>query len=287
MKKLSVKLPNFFIVGAPRAGSTSLYDFLKRTKGIYMSPRKEPNYLSRIDATFLSPPPIRNEKKYHELFKRVKDEKAIGEASPIYLRDPESPHLIKELVANPKIVIILRNPVERAYSQYLLRMSNGMTYSFSEAIKVALNSENDDFKARIINGGMYYEQVKRYVETFGTENVKVVIFEEFIKDPQKIVQQIIDFLEIDSKAPNTIDLPHNLLTKPRNRLASSLLQNQTLRQIGRRIIGQSVGDIIVKKILGKKISKPKMNDKDRKNLKKLYEKDIQNLEAFLGIVFPW
>ena len=252
-----------------------------------MSPRKEPNYLSSIHPSFLSPPPIRDEKKYHALFKDVTNEKRIGEASPIYLRDPESPNLIKNLVLNPKIVIILRDPVERAYSQYLLRMSNGMKYSFSEAINLALDSGYNDFNGRIVNGGMYYKQVKRYIDTFGEENVIVVVFEEFIKDPQKIVQQVIDFLGVDAKAPETIDLPHNLLTRPRNKLASSLLQNQTLRQIGRHTVGQSVGDIIVKKILGKKVSKPKMEQKDRAYLEKLYEENVINLEKLLGRTFPW
>jgi len=252
-----------------------------------MSPRKEPNYLSSIDPTFLSPPPIRDEKKYGTLFDGVTNEKRIGEASPIYLRDPASPNLIKNLVPDPKIVIILRDPVERAYSQYLLRISNGMTYSFAEAIKLALDSKDNDFNGRIINGGMYYEQVKRYLDTFGDDSVKVVIFEEFIKDSQKIVQQIIDFLGVDAKAPETIDLPHNLLTRPRNKLASSLLQNQTLRQIGRRTVGQNVGDVIVKKILGKKISKPKMDEKDRAYLEELYEENVEKLEKLLGRTFPW
>jgi len=162
-----------------------------------------------------------------------------------------------------------------------------LTFSFPEAIKIALDSEGDDFKARIINGGMYYEQVKRYVDTFGNDNVKIVIFEEFVKDPQKIVQQVIDFLGIDAKAPKTIDLPHNLLTKPRNKLASYLLQNQTLRQFGRRTVGQSIGDIIVKKILGKKILKPKMDEKDRAYLQNLYEENVKNLEKLLGRDLPW
>jgi len=285
---LTEKLPNFFIVGAPRSGTTSLYDFLKRTKGIYMSPRKEPNYFSTsIDPIFLSPSPIRDEEKYLKLFQNVKNEKIIGEASPTYLRDPKAPQLIKKIAGNPKIVIILRDPIQRAYSHYLLRKSNGATYSFSEAIKTAINSKNDDFKARIINAGMYYEQVKRYIETFGSENVRIIIFEEFIIEPQKILKQIIDFLGIDSELPETVDLPHNLLTIPRNKFVSSLLQNQTMRKIGRKIFNQTSGAIMVKKILGKKISKPEMNNTDKIFLEELYREDVRNLEKLLGIKFPW
>ena len=197
-----------------------------------MSPRKETNYLTSIDPAYLSPRPIKDKKKYQALFKGARDQKAIGEASPIYLRDPQSPNLIKRLVENPKIIISLRNPIERAYSLYLLRVSNGATYSFSEAITTAMNFRGDDYKARIINGGMYYEQVKRYIDTFGKDNVKIVIFEEFVKNPQKIVQQLIDFLKVDAKSPETVNLPHNLLTEPRNRIAASLLQNHTCTCLG-------------------------------------------------------
>lgn len=281
-----VKLPNFFIVGAPRAGTTSIYDFLRRTEGIYMSPRKETNYLSGIDPAFLSPPPIRDRKKYQSLFRGVKDEKAIGEASPIYLRDPQSPELIRKVCTDPKIVISLRNPVERAYSQYLLRKSNGLTYSFSEAITIALDAGENDFKARVINGGMYYEQVKRYVDAFGRDNVKIVVFEEFVKDPRQTVQQIIDFLGVDAEAPEAVDLPHNILAEPRNRVALALLQSHAMRRLGRRLIGQRLGDVIIKKILGKKIPKPEMDEGDRRRLYRIYESDMKKLESFLGIVFP-
>ena len=164
MDKLKI-WPNFFIVGAPRAGTTSLYQYLKETSGVYMSPRKEPNYFTSINPSSLSSPPIKDEKKYLKLFSKVKYEKAIGEASPNYLRDPKSPELIHNAVPNSKIIIILRDPVERAYSSYLLRLSSGKTYSFSQAIKQAIEPD-DDYKTRIINGGIYFESIQRFQKIF-------------------------------------------------------------------------------------------------------------------------
>jgi len=98
------KWPNFLIVGAPRAGTTTLYDFLKRTDGIFMPSRKEPHYFSSIESSYLYPPPIRNQKKYLALFKKVKGEKAIGESSTSYLWDPNSPKLIHGVIPNAKIM---------------------------------------------------------------------------------------------------------------------------------------------------------------------------------------
>jgi len=87
--------PNFFIVGAPRAGTTSLYEFLKRTKGVFMPSYKEPHYFSvTIDRSLINRKPIRDKKKYLQLFKKVNNEKAVGEASTSYLWDTEAPKLI-------------------------------------------------------------------------------------------------------------------------------------------------------------------------------------------------
>jgi len=284
---LSDKLPNFFVVGAQRAGSTSLYEFLKQTEDVFVSHIKEPNYFTSIDGAYLSPPPIRDEKKYLRLFKKVKDEKAIGDCSPIYLRDPKSAELIHKVIPDAKIVIILRDPVERAYSQYLLRVSNGMTLSFSEAIKMASDENGDDRKGRILNAGWYFEQVKKYLDTFGAKQVKILIFEEFVKDPKKSIKEILEFLGVDSDPPESIDVAHNLLTKPRGKLAVALLQNKIIRQAGRKVLSQSAGDIVLKKILGKKIDKPKMPQQDRLFLEKLYRDDVKKLEKMLGKQLPW
>ena len=85
--------PNFFIVGAQKAGSTSLYEYLKNMPEIYMSPIKEPSFFSvKIIPENHPQEAIRDKKEYLKLFEKVKDEKIIGEASPTYLADPEAPN---------------------------------------------------------------------------------------------------------------------------------------------------------------------------------------------------
>ena len=130
--------PNFFIVGAPRSGTTSLYEYLKEVPEVFMSPVKEPNFfnLSVENDLFLSKP-IREKKKYLDLFKNVKDEKAIGEASPTYLWDPKTPKLIHEIIPDAKIIISLRDPVERTFSHYLMYFRNGiMKDSFYNELQI-------------------------------------------------------------------------------------------------------------------------------------------------------
>jgi len=99
------KWPNFFIVGAARAGTTSLYNFLKNAEGIFMSPVKETGHFIPND-----PRGYNDEKKYLCLFEGAKDEKVLGEATPGYLTSPETPELIKMKVPHAKILITIISP---------------------------------------------------------------------------------------------------------------------------------------------------------------------------------
>lgn len=279
--------PDLFIIGAQRAGSTSIYDLLRRTEGIFMSPVKEPHYFSSIADKYLSPKPIRDKKKYIELFKHAKEDQLVGEASPTYLTDLKSAELIHQIIPNAKIIMILRDPVERAYSQYLLRISNGKIYSFSDAIKEALETKDDAYKKRIIYDGLYYYGVKKFLDMFGIQNVKILLFEEFIKDPKKTIKDVLMFLGVKSEPPDYNKISHNYLTVPRNKLFENLLNNKLVRNIGKKILSQDKADFIVKEILGKKYAKQEMSLEDRKNLIDFYREDVKKLQVLLGNKLPW
>ena len=132
------KWPNLFIVGAPKAGTSSLYEYLKKIPGIYMSPIKEPHYFDiQTIPTNHKLNPIRDKKKYLSLFKKVKDEKIVGEASPGYLSDPQAPKLIHQVSPNARIIISLRNPVQRAFSEYLMYVNYGkLTTTFHDQLQM-------------------------------------------------------------------------------------------------------------------------------------------------------
>jgi len=158
--------PNFFIVGAPKAGTTSLYNYLRRAPGVYMSPRKEPRYFTTINPVGVTAMrPVRDRAEYLRLFQGAKDEVAIGEASVTYLRDPETPKRIKEVVPGSRIIMLLRDPVERAFSDYLMHVREGwQTLSFQEVMRTDL----------YLGKGFYAQQVKRYLDIFGPQRVKII-----------------------------------------------------------------------------------------------------------------
>jgi len=125
---------------------------------------KEPHYFSRIALPDSDPRVIRNEKQYLALIHFANDVKAIGETSPSYLLDPEAANLIKQFNSNSKIIIILRNPVTRAYSGYQMRLRLGeIKGSFLDSVEKAVGTDLQGTNKNVINlnTGLYFKQTKR------------------------------------------------------------------------------------------------------------------------------
>jgi hypothetical protein len=280
--------PNFFIVGAPRAGTTSLYEYLKNIPQIYLSKIKEPHYFSKnINPNLLLSTPIRDKISYLKLFKNAKNATAIGDASPSYLWDPDAAKLIYEQCPSAKIIIILRNPIARSFSHYLMLVGHGKEkLSFREAINKAKKIESQDYSGRILQAGLYYEQVKRYRDIFGNKQVKILVFENFFNSSDSL-NEIINFLGIktsDIKNPGTV---YNEFTIPRGKISKILLGSNKIRKIGKKMIPASFGQSIVLEFLGKKSAKPEIKENDKKLLEEFYRSDVLKLEELLGQKMPW
>ncbi len=279
--------PNFFIVGAPRSGTTSLYEYLKNVPEVFMCPVKEPNFFnSSVGNDLFLSKPVRDKKKYLNLFKKVENEKAIGEASPTYLWDPATPKLIHEIIPDARIIIILRDPITRAFSEYLFLLGLGSEKgSFLETIRRSIR-EKDYSLNRIIQNGLYYEQIQRYLDIFGTNQIKILIFEELVHDTKASVKKVLQFLDIHQEPPISVKEIHNAFTLPRSKFASALVKNKFLRKMGKNIIPLD-GLIRLRKILTKETPKPTMTNEEKNLLKEFYHNDVRNLEKILNQKFPW
>jgi hypothetical protein len=271
--------PNFFIVGAARAGTTSLYQYLRRVSGIYMSALKEPRYFCADRELELSAPaPIRSQRKYLRLVADAKNATVVGEASPQYLCDPDAPRLIHEAVPDARILMSLRDPVERTFSHYLLHRRMGVQ---SLPAREALRR---DFYLR---EGRYARPVQRYRELFGSERVKVLIFEEFVHDARKGVNDVLAFLGIDAEPPDSVGEIHNAFAKPRGLLAALIYQNNSLRAAARALFSDRLRRSARERILLKQTDKPALPDETRRFLQEMYRDDVLNLEQILGRPLPW
>src|SRR5215469_13417957 len=131
--------PSFFIVGAANSGTTSLYGYLKQHPDVFMPALKEPHYFAQVTPSHKQRhlrTIIRNQAAYLRLFHRADGCKAIGEASPSYLWDANAPYRIARAIPDAKIIILLRDPVERAYSHYLMDVREGLQdLAFAAALK--------------------------------------------------------------------------------------------------------------------------------------------------------
>lgn len=278
-----LKSPNFFIVGAPRAGTTSLYNYLNEISEVFMSPVKEPGFFIPNDFRNFS------EKTYLELFENVKDEIAIGEATAGYLGNEKTPFLIKEKVPNAKIIITLRDPVNRIFSHYLNRLRTGDTkLSFEDAVKHYFDNNSSENQIKgLIKGSLYHNQVQRYFEVFDKNNVKILIFEETIKDTKKAIKEILEFLEIKNSSPKNIDEVFNSYSEPLGTLGTNIVKNKTINTISKKILPKSNREKILRTILNKKGKKPSLSETTRKQLEPVFYEDVKNLEKTLGKTLPW
>ncbi|MCY4020540.1 MAG: lysylphosphatidylglycerol synthase domain-containing protein [Chloroflexi bacterium] len=209
--------PNFFIVGAPKCGTTSLHEYLQRHPDVFMPFYKEPHYFgSDLEGSrfrqFRDQP-----ERYLKLFRDARGEQRIGESSPWYLSSRRAAEEIHAYDPQAKIIIMLRNPVDMMYSMW-----SQFRYSGNEQIETfeeALDAEPERRRGERIRraahciSGLYYrdmvrfgEQVGRYFDLFGRENVKVVIFDDFKSDTASVYRDVLAFLEIDTGFQTTFDI---------------------------------------------------------------------------------
>jgi hypothetical protein len=282
-----IMFPNFFIVGAPKSGTTSLYHYLDEHPDVYMCPVKEPNYFSYNDITkqnlYYSEKGFGSKDKYESLFRGVTCEKAIGEASVSYLFYNSVPQKIKDTVPEAKIIILLRNPVDRGFSHYLMDSRLGYVDIPFEDI-VNKNSTHRLlflYYQQFIGLGFYFDQVKRYIDVFGENQVRIFIDEDLKSDLSAVIHSVYDFLGIDNNLMPDIKKQYNVYQKPRNTLARHLYSIKPLRQVSRTFIPTGFIDSVRNIFLAKE-KKPELSIKTRKFLIELYKEDIQKLSAFIG-----
>lgn len=281
-----MKLVNFFIVGAPKAGTTSLHNYFMEHDNIFMPEMKEPNYFAYEQIVeqnlFYKERGVGTLSEYNNLFKEVKDEKAVGEASVSYLFYDQTPKKIKDYNPNAKIIILLRDPIKRAHSHYLMDYKLGYTnVSFEDIVNNRSNHKLKNlYYQQYIELGLYYEQVKRYIDTFGTESVKIYLNEDLKKDTKGIVKELLHFLEVDSNSIPDISKEYNTYKKPKNKLLHKLFTFQKLRNKLGKLLPQSIKNFILNFIL-EETDKPEIENETLIKLKEIYNEDISNLEKLI------
>jgi len=283
--------PTFFIVGAARAGTTSLNNYLDHHPDIFMSAVKEPHYYSRVAPTG----PGRNffvtfdEKGYMALFNKAGSARAIGESSTSYLWSPEAPGRIRAAHPDSKIVILLRDPIARAYSHYLADVKECVEkQTFCQAIHDELAGERKDWPppTPYVAIGRYAEQVTRYLDTFGS-NVLVLIFEEFVRETRAHLVKTVEFLGLDPACVDAIPRDaHNAYSLPRNRLVRAMLGSGRIRRAVRAVVPFRLR-AAYRNTLYVEGTAPELSDEARDLLAGAYADEYSAVRDVLGRDLPW
>ncbi len=304
-------LPDFIVVGANKGGTTSIYHYLKQHPEVYLSPVKEPHYFSKdIDINlfkrefaqnklqdidrYLSGDMqqeyhaafIRDREQYIRLFKHVTTQKAVGELSTSYLYSSVAAEEIKKEIPGCKIIICLRNPIERAYSHYRMNLWTGNSNEFN-FYKALVDDFNHDPKvwgnAHLYTEiGMYYQQVKRYLDVFGKEQVKIIFTEDMKKNAQQVIRELYAFIGVDPAFIPDTSKQYNEVYTPKFKNVTWLLNKTGIRPLMKRLSPQFLKNIFVKALYKQKSEKGEIPADAKQFLISKLSEDISQLSALLN-----
>jgi hypothetical protein len=289
--------PNLFVAGVAKAGTTSLHSLLARHPQIFMSTPKEPHFLAGIDAApeaAYTLNAIRDEDAYLGLFAEA-SEPIVGESSTSYWWREETADRIDSFSPGAHAVIVLRDPVQRAYSHYLNDVRDSIEdRPFIETLVPDRPGESalrwGDPAIRI-ELGFYADRLQHYLDVF-RERLLVLLFEDFIADPNRSLSEIFAFLGVtetlpaEDRAPGAAEAQGNPHRMPKGRLSRGLLRSRLVRRIGRRVLPPHLRSRAYESLFAQ-TEKPAIDGRAVASLTDLYAADSARVERILGRTLPW
>jgi hypothetical protein len=278
---MNITKPNLFIVGAPKAGTSFLYQQLKNHKELSFPKVKELNHFSKEDidglGSYYKDFKIRDRKKYLNFFSSTPEVKFCVDASVSYFAFKNVPKKIFDFNPGAKFLIVLRNPIKRAFSHFLMDERMGYAKSSFNSY-ITLNELNKAHYHQYIHNSLYYENISNYYSVFGKAAVKVMVLEEMEQE----LPSLFEFLEI---SPNSMEIDTservNQNKKPKNFVSRILQKNRNLTSRLKLVVPES----IIKKynsFLYVESEKKEMSDEDYNLVSELISDDLDKLERLLG-----
>ena len=278
---------NFFIVGAPKSGTTSLYYYLDEHPEVEMSREKEPDYFShesiQNQGMYYGNQRIDSEKKYHSLFNKASKGVIFGEASVSYLFYNTVAEKIKRYNSDAKIIIMLRNPIDRAFSHYLMDFRLGLVSdSFENIINKTSKAKNTHlFFQQYIEVSEYSNQIDRYLKEFDANKILFIDYEDFKKDTSKVVRNVYAFLDINSEYKANIYKKHNPFTMSKNNFIRFIYSFIFIRNILTLLFPKKLVASI-RSLFFKQDNKPVLSEETRRQLKQYFKKDVLKLNQIMN-----
>ncbi|MES9929263.1 MAG: sulfotransferase [Candidatus Thiodiazotropha sp. 6PDIVS] len=282
---------NLFVVGAMKGGTTWVVNQLGIMDEVFVPYLKEPHYFSQLKSYRKHIRHISDYQNYLNLYKSSIDEKYLVDGSVSYLTTPNVANKIFKHNPDSKIIILLRDPVQRAFSHYLMMLREGNTVD-QDFIKELENDYHNELNnilesKRYIKNGLYYSGVREYLDLFGSENVLIEYYPEVLERPMQVLKRICSFLQLEFEEAQYSCNKVNQYARPRNVLTKKILGSDYLRLFLQFFIPIALRKTIKNKFLIMEDTKPVLQRDDYECLyMKYFFKDVQLLEKRLGCKFP-
>lgn len=266
------KLPSFIIIGAMKSATSSLYDQLLQQPGIYMPKLKEPNFFSNDEQY------ARGIDWYASLFDEANEGDLIGEASTHYTKLPTYPKTIERLqkhVKTPRLIYVLRHPIERLVSQYIHQWSEGeISCTIDEAV-----SRHPE----LVSYGCYAQQLKPFIKAFGKQSILLVPMSDIKERPQEILEDICQFIGYNDTVKWKFDLTASNVSAQRVRkfpLYNMLVEGAVATWLRRILLPKALRTKI--RNLFTMAERPVLSDSSVLELEKIFNKDLKTLGNWIG-----
>jgi len=274
-------LPTFIVAGTFKAATTSIYDYLKQHPQIFMPEIKEAKYFvyephnpEHVQAR-RQKYPVRTLDEYRELFGEATDATAIGEASPVYISSLFALQQIYQTIPDVQLIFSLRNPIDRAYSAYSMRLRNGYE---SRPVRQAMQEDAQDFLAKT-----YYKQLLPWYEHFPAEQIKVVLFEDIKQDAVQVMQEIYQFLGVDRTFVPDVSYHQNIGGVPKSQTRQTIVNYLRQFRLLRFYLPKGLR-IYFSEFARDNLEKaPPLPTDIRQMLAELYSEDIAPLSELTGL----
>jgi hypothetical protein len=298
---MSKPLPNFVVVGAPKCGTTSLYHYLKQHPQIFLPARKELHYFSfHFMEQLLAGPGDRNIlttscrtfEDYLAYFAPARGELALGDISPSYFYFTDVCKEMHERLGNPRIIVMLRDPVQKAFSQYMhLIRDSRETLDFNSALAAEPSRIAQGYSAmwRYAESSLFTRRTRRFLQEFGRERVKVVLFDDLVHAPSETLADIFRFLGVDASVRVSHESTYNRSGVPRSRWMANIISKPNLvTSMARKVLPLAltgrVKDMLQRANTGAKLD---LDARARRTLEAYFDADLDELEELLGRPIPW
>jgi hypothetical protein len=289
-------LPNFFIVGAARSGTTSLHRYLSQHPDIFMTWRKEAHFFAAHHFPCNGPGDeavnnrvIYDEQQYTQLFAEAKGKKAIGEASAFYLCLPGTAEGIAQTIPDARIIILLREPVARTYSAYMLLQRDGReTAGFVEGLRREQERKREGYEPMwwYKELSLYSSQVKRYLEIFGPTQIKVLLYEDLAANPARVTREAFAFLGVRENVAIDTSVRYNVAGLPKSRrlyraMANILEKPGPLTKGIKSLIPLHIQNAVEHRVLDMLVRPVPIDPQIQTHLEAYFAEDIEKLEDLL------